>query len=269
MPSLRFGLDGTTWGGDRGPGDSRVAAGGDRLGFVQQYLAGDPPDPVHWPRRSSRPSRAARREQNELRLPDHHETHGWVGMLSFEGWPTTSVRRACLERGGWRAAYAASSRLQALAPVTRKVAEAHPTVGHGVQPVTRQHAGPGGLRCGSSSRIPTALPEIICMKRADRTPVIMEGHTARPAIALEAHRFAMGCTSTSAIAERRELGLSVVGRFHQDHQRWTQHHDPTNEEQTSHQRDEATGDQPPRRSHRARLHRTGDNPRGGLHQWRE
>jgi len=164
----------------------------------QQYLAGEPPDPVYLARslKAARTPKLNDAEQNELRRRIITKTHGFgLGMLSFEGL-ANDVR--------WRKAHVSSAEVgemlyarrhpawAALAPVTRKVAEGATNVGHVFTgDETNMLVLALALRICESNP-PPPLPEIICIKHPDGRLVIMEGHTRATAIALEAHRFAHG-----------------------------------------------------------------------------
>jgi hypothetical protein len=164
----------------------------------QQYLAGDPPDPVHLAKalKAARSPKLRDAEQNELRRRIITKTHGFgLGMLSFEG---------LADDVKWRKAHVSSGEVgellyarrhpawQALAPVTRKVAEGASNVGHVFTgDETNMLVLALALQISESKATPP-LPEIICLKRPDGHLVIMEGHTRATAIALEAHRFGHG-----------------------------------------------------------------------------
>jgi hypothetical protein len=164
----------------------------------QQYLAGEPPDPVYLARslKAARTPKLNDAEQNELRRRIITKTHGFgLGMLSFEGL-ANDVK--------WRKAHVSSVEVgemlyarrhpawAALAPVTRKVAEGATNVGHVFTgDATNILVLALALRICESNP-PPPLPEIICIKHPDGRLVIMEGHTRATAIALEAHRFPHG-----------------------------------------------------------------------------
>jgi hypothetical protein len=160
----------------------------------QQYLAGEPPNPVYLAQalRAARTPNLRDADQNELRRKIVVRTHGFgLGIKSFEGlandiqWRRARVTSHEVGEMLYASGHPAWS---ALAPVTRKVAEGASNVGHvfsGDQ--TNMLVLALALRIADSHPAP-ALPEIICLRRADSQLVIMEGHTRATAIMLEAHR---------------------------------------------------------------------------------
>ncbi len=164
----------------------------------QQYLAGDPPDPVYLSRalKAARSPNLRDSDQNDLRRRIITKTHGFgLGMLSFEGLANDvkwrKARASSVEVGEmlYASRHAAWT---ALSPVTRKVAEGASNVGHvftGEE--TNMLVLALALRICNSNPVPQ-LAEIICLKRSDGRLVILEGHTRATAIALEAHRFNHG-----------------------------------------------------------------------------
>jgi hypothetical protein len=160
----------------------------------QQYLAGEPPNPVYLAQalRAARSPNLRDADQNELRRKIVVKTHGFgLGIKSFEGlandiqWRRARVTSHEVGEMLYASGHAAWT---ALAPVTRKVAEGASNVGHvfsGDQ--TNMLVLALALRIADSNP-PPALPEIICLRRPDSQLVIMEGHTRATAIMLEAHR---------------------------------------------------------------------------------
>ena len=162
----------------------------------QAYVIGNPPNPANL----SAALKAARSpdlrdpEQNELRRQIITSVYGFGrGVGSFEGladdlaWrryriTADEVAEMLYARrdGAWRL----------LSPVTRKVAEGATNVGHiftgdSTNMVVLSLA--SGL-CHSDKKV----PEIIALRRPDRSLVILEGHARATAIVLEAHRFPHG-----------------------------------------------------------------------------
>jgi hypothetical protein len=164
----------------------------------QQYLAGQPADPVYLAKalKAARSPKLRDADQNELRRRIITKTHGFgLGMLSFEGlandvkWRKTHVSSAEVGEMLYATRHPAWA---ALAPVTRKVAEGASNVGHVFTgDETNMLVLALALRICESNP-PPPLPEIICLKHPDGRLVIMEGHTRATAIVLEAHRFAHG-----------------------------------------------------------------------------
>ena len=164
----------------------------------QQYIAGDPPNPVYLARalKAARSPKLRNAEQNDLRRRIVAKTHGFgLGMLSFEGlandvkWRKARVSSAEVGEMLYAGRHAAWT---ALAPATRKVAEGASNVGHVFTgDETNMLVLALALRICDSNPVPQ-LPEIICLKRPDGRLVIMEGHTRATAISLEAHRFSHG-----------------------------------------------------------------------------
>jgi hypothetical protein len=160
----------------------------------QQYLAGEPPNPVYLAQalRAARSPNLRDADQNELRRKIVVKTHGFgLGIKSFEGlandiqWRRARVTSHEVGEMLYASGHPAWT---ALAPVTRKVAEGASNVGHvfsGDQ--TNMLVLALALRIADSNP-PPALPEIICLRRPDSQLVIMEGHTRATAIMLEAHR---------------------------------------------------------------------------------
>jgi hypothetical protein len=160
----------------------------------QQYLAGEPPNPVFLAQalRAARSPNLRDADQNELRRKIVVKTHGFgLGIKSFEGlandiqWRRARVTSHEVGEMLYASGHPAWT---ALAPVTRKVAEGASNVGHvfsGDQ--TNMLVLALALRIADSNP-PPALPEIICLRRPDSQLVIMEGHTRATAIMLEAHR---------------------------------------------------------------------------------
>ncbi|MHB8612006.1 MAG: hypothetical protein ACYDAL_06205 [Candidatus Dormibacteraceae bacterium] len=160
----------------------------------QQYLAGEPPNPVYLAQalRAARSPNIRDADQNELRRKIIVKTHGFgLGLKSFEGlandiqWRRARVTSHEVGEMLYASGHPAWT---ALAPVTRKVAEGASNVGHvftGDQ--TNMLVLALALRIADSNP-PPALPEIICLRRPDSQLVIMEGHTRATAIMLEAHR---------------------------------------------------------------------------------
>ena len=160
----------------------------------QQYLAGEPPNPVYLAQalRAARSPNLRDADQNELRRKIVVKTHGFgLGLKSFEGlandiqWRRARVTSHEVGEMLYASGHAAWT---ALAPATRKVAEGASNVGHvftGDQ--TNMLVLALALRIADSNPAP-ALPEIICLRRPDSQLVIMEGHTRATAIMLEAHR---------------------------------------------------------------------------------
>ena len=160
----------------------------------QQYLAGEPPNPVYLASalRAARSPNLRDADQNELRRKIVMKTHGFgLGIKSFEGlvndvqWRRARVTSHEVGEMIYASGHPAWA---ALAPVTRKVAEGAANVGHvftGEQ--TNMLVLALALRIADSHQIP-ALPEIICLRQPDGRLVIMEGHTRATAIMLEAHR---------------------------------------------------------------------------------
>jgi hypothetical protein len=160
----------------------------------QQYLAGEPPNPVFLAQalRAARSPNLRDADQNELRRKIIVKTHGFgLGIKSFEGlandiqWRRARVTSHEVGEMLYASGHPAWT---ALAPVTRKVAEGASNVGHvfsGDQ--TNMLVLALALRIADSNP-PPALPEIICLRRPDSQLVIMEGHTRATAIMLEAHR---------------------------------------------------------------------------------
>jgi hypothetical protein len=160
----------------------------------QQYLAGEPPNPVYLAQalRAARSPNLRDADQNELRRKIVVKTHGFgLGIKSFEGLANDiQWRRARLtsHEVGEMLYASGHSAWTTLAPVTRKVAEGASNVGHvfsGEQ--TNMLVLALALRIADTNP-PPALPEIICLRRPDSQLVIMEGHTRATAIMLEAHR---------------------------------------------------------------------------------
>jgi hypothetical protein len=160
----------------------------------QQYLAGEPPNPVYLAQalRAARSPNLRDADQNELRRKIIVKTHGFgVGIKSFEGLANDiQWRRARVTSHEVGEMLYASGHPAwvALAPVTRKVAEGASNVGHvfsGDQ--TNMLVLALALRIADSNP-PPALPEIICLRQPDSRLVIMEGHTRATAIMLEANR---------------------------------------------------------------------------------
>jgi hypothetical protein len=159
----------------------------------QQYLAGEPPNPVFLAQalRAARSPNLRDADQNELRRKIVVKTHGFgLGIKSFEGlandiqWRRARVTSHEVGEMLYASGHPAWT---ALAPVTRKVAEGASNVGHvfsGDQ--TNMLVLALALRIADSNP-PPALPEIICLRRPDSQLVIMEGHTRATAIMLEAH----------------------------------------------------------------------------------
>ena len=164
----------------------------------QQYLAGEPPNPVYLAHalKAARTPNLRDAEQNELRRRIITETHGFgLGRGSFEGlagdvtW--RKVRVTAKEVGEMLYAKGHAAWV-GLSPVTRKVAEGATNVGHVFTgDETNMLVLALALRICESDPVP-ALPEIICLKTPDGRLMIMEGHTRATAIVLEAHRFAHG-----------------------------------------------------------------------------
>jgi hypothetical protein len=160
----------------------------------QQYLAGEPPNPVFLAQalRAARSPNLRDADQNELRRKIVVKTHGFgLGIKSFEGlandiqWRRARVTSHEVGEMLYASGHPAWT---TLAPVTRKVAEGASNVGHvfsGDQ--TNMLVLALALRIADSNP-PPALPEIICLRRPDSQLVIMEGHTRATAIMLEAHR---------------------------------------------------------------------------------
>jgi hypothetical protein len=160
----------------------------------QQYLAGEPPNPVYLAQalRAARSPNLRDADQNELRRKIVVKTHGFgLGINSFEGlandiqWRRARVTSHEVGEMLYASGHPAWT---PLAPVTRKVAEGASNVGHvfsGDQ--TNMLVLALALRIADSNP-PPALPEIICLRRPDSQLVIMEGHTRATAIMLEAHR---------------------------------------------------------------------------------
>ena len=161
----------------------------------QQYLAGEPPNPVYLASalRAARSPNLRDADQNELRRKIIVRTHGFgLGIKSFEGlandiqWRRARVTSHEVGEMLYASGHPAWA---ALAPVTRKVAEGASNVGHvftGDQ--TNMLVLALAVRICDSHPTP-ALPEIICLRRPDDGRlVIMEGHTRATAIMLEAHR---------------------------------------------------------------------------------
>lgn len=160
----------------------------------QQYLAGEPPNPVYLAQalRAARSPNLRDPDQNELRRKIIVKTHGFgLGIKSFEGlandiqWRRARVTSHEVGEMLYASGHPAWTNL---APVTRKVAEGASNVGHvfsGDQ--TNMLVLALALRIADSNPAP-ALPEVICLRRPDSQLVIMEGHTRATAIMLEAHR---------------------------------------------------------------------------------
>jgi hypothetical protein len=160
----------------------------------QQYLAGEPPNPVYLASalRAARSPNLRDADQNELRRKIIVKTHGFgLGIKSFEGlandiaWRRARVTSHEVGEMVYASGHPAWA---ALAPATRKVAEGAANVGHvftGDQ--TSMLVLALAVRICDSHPMPV-LPEIICLRRPDGHLVIMEGHTRATAIMLEAHR---------------------------------------------------------------------------------
>jgi hypothetical protein len=161
----------------------------------QQYLAGEPPNPVYLASalRAARSPNLRDADQNELRRKIVVKTHGFgLGIKSFEGlandiqWRRARVTSHEIGEMLYASGHPAWA---ALAPVTRKVAEGASNVGHVfTADQTNMLVLALALRIADSHPMPV-LPEIICLRRPDDSRlVIMEGHTRATAIMLEAHR---------------------------------------------------------------------------------
>lgn len=165
----------------------------DSVGF-QQYLAGEPANPVHLAQalKAARSPNLRDADQNELRRRIVVKTHGFgVGVKSFEGLANDinwrRMRMTPHEVG--ELLYASGHPAWAtLAPVTRKVAEGASNVGHVFTgDLTNMIVLALALRISDSHPMPV-LPEIICLRHPDGHMVIMEGHTRATAISLVAHK---------------------------------------------------------------------------------
>lgn len=162
----------------------------------QAYLIGNPPSPANL----SAALKAARTpdlrdaEQNAYRRQIITAIYGFgQGSGTFEGlandiawrrWRLSTAEVAEMlyarREGAWRL----------LSPATRKVAEGATNVGHiftgdSTNMVVLSLA--SGI-CHSDKKV----PELIALRRPDRSLVLLEGHARATAIALEAHRFPDG-----------------------------------------------------------------------------